>query len=1388
LKIILKIILILLLPLSVSAQQVTITGTVVDPHGVPFTNGRGRALLVPTNVAFTTGLTNPVPGSQSPVIIDGLDAFGHFSVNLTSTAAIDQQTSNPQWMFTFCSAPILQFGPICFTMAPLSLTSSQDISAQISATPPPILPLAAGGGSPGGIPIQTQVNNSGSFGGTPCESFTNITTGPENINCDWLPKGPNPYIDVRAFGVRPVDRSVAPAIPGVTANCVSGSPNVTISTASTFRNGDGVALYGCGSDTITAPAAPTVTPSLAAGLTGTQVDVAGLTGSTTYCYQLVARSLLGATNVSPETCTTTGPTSLGLQTNTITSVSLSNTLATYTTSSPHGLVVGAAVAISGVTIANPPPNLDPGINPFIGFFQVNTVPDNTHFTLALMTDSRAGGLTAGTGGTVNYWNCIKVKATETTNNYIYYVYGRVSGGTKTFLQAMWPQYPGLGTDPTYLVLDDFGSPVTATNLAPLYIPNTVPTTPTNGMLATTIVSGAGTTSLVLAANAGNTINGQTILVDDAVTFLNAVAYAQNSTAGTIGALLFPDIATTPWSPSVYIFNSPISIANVAIAQKGEVWMNEPITLNGNVLWYGEPSTHQNCPGFSFGCHSRVTMARASPAFHATQGNFVRNLDFEAGNANGVTFWIQESGGTPVTADFRDVDFDLNVGITYSNIGYLSRGNAGSMFGKNILVASSQNGNLIGTTPGMYFDNTGDPIVDGWNFSGVGIAYKPNQTGSLIKANNVYCQACYMPIFSIEGFPVGGGPTRVFVGGVTRDTFPGPYIPVVADISGQPMTVSISGAVPAQGVLVTGSFIPAIGQGAQVSVTSYNSSNSSTSQNLSSAKLDTIYVVNDGTFGQGSFIGVEAYKRSIQVGPGFSLFTTTVLFPAPTCPVSAGGSVPVGTFTYSYSPIYANGSEGQSSYVCSATTTTGNQTVTVSWSAVPGAVQYQIARNGREVLVSPSTGTTFVDTFNITTGPNVSQTAVGGPAGMQNGLVWGQKMLSQAYNGTQMADQFSGADASVKTNACIAAVISAGGGKCDASGLTGAQIISQEIDVGNHAQVPVTLILPEASTWTVTGITNGTSCAIKQFSQSSIIGPGTGGSGGMRIHGGLNTNNLDSLYCTEAAPTGNGSYIRAEGFQLYNPNTATMANGAMNVQAIFDDSDFHDIVVASYGTVGINVHGLVCCGATFTNVTSNGNFVAGSIPVKINIASTAVLPAFYNLSADHPGSGLNAIQISLTSHSGARFYNTYSEGNNDLTTANISVSAPSSQVEFYGTLCNDPNTSTAYCMDFVNNTHQMINVLGLSNAVGGSPNCINDHFAGKTYTCDSDNGTMPLYTAGSGFLGGVSTFAQLPSASLHTGEWRTITDSTAIASEGQNCAGAGTVIAAVFSNGTVWKCF
>src|SRR5271157_5480436 len=128
---------------SVLAQTVTITGTVTSSSGCPYQSGQGTAKLVSGNgsgpQSWTINGTNPVNPIRP---IAGLDSFGSFSVDLTNTALIDQQTAQPEWAFSFCSNE--QVVPqVCFNVPALALTSSQSITTQINAAPPALLACGA---------------------------------------------------------------------------------------------------------------------------------------------------------------------------------------------------------------------------------------------------------------------------------------------------------------------------------------------------------------------------------------------------------------------------------------------------------------------------------------------------------------------------------------------------------------------------------------------------------------------------------------------------------------------------------------------------------------------------------------------------------------------------------------------------------------------------------------------------------------------------------------------------------------------------------------------------------------------------------------------------------------------------------------------------------------------------------------------------------------------------------------------------------------------------------------------------------------------------------------------------------------------------------------------
>lgn len=77
---------------------------------------------------------------------------------------------------------------------------------------------------------------------------------------------------------------------------------------------------------------------------------------------------------------------------------------------------------------------------------------------------------------------------------------------------------------------------------------------------------------------------------------------------------------------------------------------------------------------------------------------------------------------------------------------------------------------------------------------------------------------------------------------------------------------------------------------------------------------------------------------------------------------------------------------------------------------------------------------------------------------------------------------------------------------------------------------------------------------------------------------------------------------------------------------------------------------------------------------------------------------------------------------------------------------------------------------------------------NTWSIDS-SGNLTAKTANEFFGLGTATVGALPAAAAgNTGRMIKVSDSTAVAAEGQTCVGGSTNAALAFSNGTVWKCF
>jgi hypothetical protein len=418
-------------------------------------------------------------------------------------------------------------------------------------------------------------------------NVSNNWTAQQNLNANTRFKGPNPYVDVTAYGVRNVNPSTTPAAVGLTASIRLNSFTATISSASTFQNGDGVVIYGAGaSHAMSTPGAPTVTQSIARVMTGTGDVVTGPTGATTYNYKIIWRDKAGGlTAASPAGTTTTGQASLGKQTVNITSMSrAADGTVTVTTAAANTLITGAMVYI-------PVNSNSLSDNTFSGWYQVSGSSDNTHFTFKSGQLVSNGASASARGGSAIWFNCNHVTwGAVPTGGYQAYIYGdRANPGTYALLGVAKP-IDGSFTDGTFY-WDDFGSPMMDNLTAiPGNIPATAPSVATSDNLVTTIVSGAGTTTLTLAANARTSVGpGATIKFDDSPNLLTAAGAAG-------GSALYIPAGVRP------VINSVLDLSGAGIfhiVAPGGLTLNDTLILGQLYLSSGPFSPVNNASSFAF---------------------------------------------------------------------------------------------------------------------------------------------------------------------------------------------------------------------------------------------------------------------------------------------------------------------------------------------------------------------------------------------------------------------------------------------------------------------------------------------------------------------------------------------------------------------------------------------------------------------------------------------------------------------------------------------------------------------------------------------------------------------------------------------------------------------
>lgn len=790
--------------------------------------------------------------------------------------------------------------------------------------------------------------------------------------------GPNPYKSVDQYGARAVNNNTVPAIPGITANCTSTLSSIALSSASTFQNGDGVTVYGCGpTNPVSTPSAPTVTPVGARGLTGTGLDVASQTGSTSYQYCVAAVHLGAVTACSSYTTISNGLASLGPQTVANTSISVNNNVFTFVSSAPQTMAVNMMFEVTGAVPSQ-----------FNGTYVVATWADSQHWTANSINDTRSGFSTAATTPGSTNWvvsnRIVASTATGSVDQTTYYaVYGG-AGSATALIGLTRPQWSVMAGDATYLVVEDYGTTYSATSTLPWYIPTTAPGSATNELLSTTISSGAGTTTLTLAAPAQQTISGQTILFDDGPALVAAA-----TAAGTAYSPLRISIPSTSPSSNYYIINSPTTLpARSEFDYIGSILLNDTLkipslVLNGLHKPFGSSAAFQlnstpvllvgrAFPGlYILGSGSNITSRNVTIQGLKTNGDLMVLQDGGGGNSLKETqFTLGGNGYTSMAAEFRSDHNGVNTAPSPDRF-------------TDTILTGAQIGTGSMKTPGIFSNNGTSLMFDSIYMSGKGILLRPPTPGTYVQVDKFsYSQGNYIPFYAFVNVDGGSINSSIAVNNLGQDTT---FAPIAANLGGIALHVVLNGA--------SGTTSQSLVQGVPtVDVHATGSSGKLRLPTTSSESTVLNSSVQDGTFG--ASIGLKTINASVALGAPYSLFVRGTAPAAPTsCSASSGSGPTPATYPISYAPVWPNGSEGEASATCSITSTAGNQTLNFTLTAIPGAIGYDVYANGARMYCPVPGTTSLINSFSGSLcGNSQPQNSAGGPVGMQASKLWAPDLV------------------------------------------------------------------------------------------------------------------------------------------------------------------------------------------------------------------------------------------------------------------------------------------------------------------------------------------------------------------------------------------------------------
>jgi hypothetical protein len=852
-------------------------------------------------------------------------------------------------------------------------------------------------------------------------NVANTFTAPQNIAADFHTKGPNPSFDLLLYGgyysgttpptitcattassnqitcsggvsdflvghgiaiptagVAPTMLTPGTPFPIASISVTSNVATATIANSASFAPGSSIVITGSSDSAFngTFPVANLINSlnltfnvthancspcaiggsATVAAATPTAVTPQGvLNGTTTWNYKVVALGFHGELSTASSAFTTTaGAAALGVTNATIAAngCTESNGVVTFTTTAAHNFQSGVPINI---------PRGSTGTTAVEGSWTIASTPSSTTFTVDIAT--LPNGTYCSSGGTAQV--VAKNLVQWTMQPYAvmgYYIYRSQGAGSYSLVGV------SQGMDSAFI---DWGLPAP---LRPAYVPATPPSSPVNGIFATTITNIVGNT-ITLANNAVASVASATVFHDNAPNILSVCAStAMSSTGGTI---FVP--ASNPQG-SLYVLNSPLNLAagcpqNTRLQLGAQLFINYPVIPgSANVIEGTIQGAGGNGAGPSFGKYVTTRILGGAYPFFLLEPGSSSDVTFQNLNA--------ECSQAYQSCFVQDQDYSGNnvTTITYDNV-YMSGGNYAQPFkmggGFNFFFRYGGIGTAAlawGIPPSLWdvvdmgfgafsqqlggimeFDYS---VMGGgeWLFDTAGETGLLGGTGHLTMYE-LLNESSYYPSLRFNT-----GINTINAIRIERMSYADPVGGLSTPMVDLTNALSISNLRVIEPFCATGS--QAFFSGAPAGGIQFISGSAGCGTGLPS----TTQVINTDLIG-GSTTQSFSNMPVAVLGTGQFFYPMAVPAAPASAVVSSGGSVPVGAHTYAITAIDVNGKETTLGASISATTTSGNQTVTLTPGTLPvGAVGYKPYRDGLLDTVTPCstafiTGVTpYVDTF------------------------------------------------------------------------------------------------------------------------------------------------------------------------------------------------------------------------------------------------------------------------------------------------------------------------------------------------------------------------------------------------------------------------------------------